>query len=76
MRKVLLSSLGLLGLAAVGTPAASGAEVQVAPGIIAMTSSEPSQVQAAPAVVDRGTAAEDDSAARRRRRRRGGTRHQ
>jgi hypothetical protein len=72
MRKVLLSSLGLLGLAAVAMPASSGAEARTAFDVTASTSSEPSQVRVAPTGVERGVAAEDESAARRKRRRRGG----
>ncbi|MBW8270454.1 hypothetical protein [Caldovatus aquaticus] len=41
---------------------------------VAAAASEPSRVQAAPAAVERGIAAEDESAARRHRRRRGARR--
>jgi hypothetical protein len=69
MHKILLSSLGLLGLAAVAVPAASDAEARTAADITAATSRGPSLVQVAPTAVERGVAAEDDSAARRKRRR-------
>lgn len=62
MRKIVLSSLGLLGLAAVALPH-GGAEART-------LATAPSAMQAASAAVEQGVAAADESAASRRRARR------
>jgi len=60
MRKILLSSLGVLALAAVALPRGADARA-VASGTLAM--------QTASATVDQGVAAQNESAASRRNRR-------
>jgi hypothetical protein len=62
MRKIMLSSFGLLGLAAAALPAPGGEARSLA--------ADPSFVQTAPAAVEQGIAATDESAASRRRNRR------
>ncbi len=77
MRKILFSSLGLLGLAVVALPVAGAEAHSAAPGV-AVAANGPAAVQTAPAAIEHGVAATDDSAANRRTRRRprrGGTTH-